>query len=66
MNTQTALNSLPGVAEGVTTAAALQRLARTHGVETPITDCIAAFMEGQITLQQATHNLLSRPLKSEV
>ncbi|MGG6429028.1 NAD(P)H-dependent glycerol-3-phosphate dehydrogenase [Acetobacter ghanensis] len=65
MNTHAALGSLPGVAEGVTTAAALQALARAHGVETPITDCIAAFMEGQITLPQATHSLLSRPLKSE-
>ncbi|MBS0966692.1 MAG: NAD(P)H-dependent glycerol-3-phosphate dehydrogenase [Acetobacter okinawensis] len=66
MSTHTALGSLPGVAEGVTTAAALQALARTHGVETPITDCIAAFMEGRITLAQATHSLLSRPLRSEV
>lgn len=66
MSTHTALGSLPGVAEGVTTAAALQALARTHGVETPITDCIAAFMEGRITLTQATHSLLSRPLRSEV
>ncbi|GAN70931.1 glycerol-3-phosphate dehydrogenase [NAD(P)+] [Acetobacter syzygii] len=66
MTTHTALNSLPGVAEGVTTASALQALARSHGVETPITDCIAAFMEGQISLPQATHSLLSRPLKSEV
>lgn len=66
MSTHTALSSLPGVAEGVTTAAALQALARAHGVETPITDCIAAFMEGQISLPQATQSLLSRPLKSEL
>ena len=65
MSTHTAQSSLPGVAEGVTTAAALQALARQHGVQTPITDCIAAFMEGRITLAQATHSLLSRPLKSE-
>lgn len=65
MSTHTAQSSLPGVAEGVTTAAALQALARQHGVDTPITDCIAAFMEGRITLAQATHSLLSRPLKSE-
>ena len=66
MSTHTALGSLPGVAEGVTTAAALQALGRMHKVDTPITDCIAAFMEGRITLEKATHSLLSRPLKSEV
>ncbi|MFT9258564.1 MAG: NAD(P)H-dependent glycerol-3-phosphate dehydrogenase [Acetobacter sp.] len=64
--TQDAVAGLPGVAEGVTTAEALLTLARQHGVDAPITECIAAFLEGRLTLAQAQARLLGRPLKSEI
>ncbi|MBO1323575.1 NAD(P)H-dependent glycerol-3-phosphate dehydrogenase [Acetobacter sp. TBRC 12305] len=64
--TQDAMAALPGVAEGVTTAEALLTLARQHGVDAPITECIAAFLEGRLTLAQAQARLLARPLKSEI
>ncbi|GBR60927.1 glycerol-3-phosphate dehydrogenase [Acetobacter senegalensis DSM 18889] len=64
--TQTALATLPGVAEGVTTADALLALARQHKVDVPITACIAAFLEGRITLPQAQEQLLTRPLRTEL
>ncbi|MGD7068943.1 NAD(P)H-dependent glycerol-3-phosphate dehydrogenase [Acetobacter sp. AAB5] len=63
---QTALATLPGVAEGVTTADALLALARHHTVDVPITACIAAFLEGKITLPQAQEQLLTRPLRTEL
>lgn len=64
-STTEALASLPGVAEGVTTADALVTLAAQAGVEAPITQCIAAFLEGRLTLSHAQAQLLSRPLKEE-
>ena len=64
--TRDAVAGLPGVAEGVTTADALLTLARQHGVDAPITDCIAAFLQGGLTLAQAQGRLLGRPLKSEI
>ncbi|AOW47028.1 NAD(P)H-dependent glycerol-3-phosphate dehydrogenase [Acetobacter ascendens] len=64
--TQTALATLPGVAEGVTTADALLALARQHKVDVPITACIAAFLEGVLTLPQAQEQLLTRPLRTEL
>lgn len=63
---QSALATLPGVAEGVTTADALLALARHHKVDVPITACIAAFLEGKITLPQAQEQLLTRPLRTEL
>ncbi|QEO16710.1 NAD(P)H-dependent glycerol-3-phosphate dehydrogenase [Acetobacter vaccinii] len=64
--TREALAGLPGVAEGVTTAAALLALARKHEVDAPITECITAFLEGRLSLPQAQTQLLSRPLKGEL
>ncbi|GAB30051.1 glycerol-3-phosphate dehydrogenase [Acetobacter pasteurianus] len=64
--TQTALATLPGVAEGVTTADALLALAHQRKVDVPITACIAAFLEGRITLPQAQEQLLTRPLRTEL
>ncbi len=62
---QKAISDLPGVAEGLTTASALLALARTHQVDAPITECITAFLEGQLNLAQAQKLLLSRPTKDE-
>ena len=64
--TREALAGLPGVAEGVTNAAALLALARKHEVDAPITECITAFLEGRLSLPQAQTQLLSRPLKGEL
>ena len=60
-----AILDLPGVAEGVTTASALLALARTSQVDVPLTECITAFLEGQINLAEAQKLLLSRPIKDE-
>ena len=56
-----ALTTLPGVAEGVTTASALLSIARRHNVHVPITETIASFLSGSLTLAQAQDKLLSRP-----
>ncbi len=64
-STTDALASLHGVAEGVSTAEALVALAAQTGVDAPITQCIAAFLAGKLTLSHAQAMLLSRPLKEE-
>ncbi|MFT7059651.1 MAG: glycerol-3-phosphate dehydrogenase (NAD(P)+) [Pseudorhodobacter sp.] len=51
--------------EGVATAKAAAKLARQLGVETPITAMVAALAADEITLSDAIHRLMSRPLKQE-
>lgn len=51
--------------EGVATARAVADLGRRDGIAMPVTTMVAAFTEGQITLPQAIHALMSRPLKEE-
>jgi glycerol-3-phosphate dehydrogenase (NAD(P)+) len=51
--------------EGVATAKAVSNLAKTTGVDMPITTMIAALIDQNITLPQAISALLTRPLKQE-
>jgi glycerol-3-phosphate dehydrogenase (NAD(P)+) len=51
--------------EGAATARAAAALAAKAGIDMPITSMIAALVDQQITLPQAIHSLLSRPLKQE-
>ncbi|MFC8676838.1 NAD(P)H-dependent glycerol-3-phosphate dehydrogenase [Streptomyces griseorubiginosus] len=51
--------------EGVKSAEAILELARTHGVEMPITETIAALLHGKISLEEAVAALMQRPAKPE-
>ncbi len=53
------------VAEGVASAPAVQALARRLGVEMPICEAVAKIVAGEIGVERAIEDLLSRPLKSE-
>ena len=62
---ETALAGKISVAEGVASAPAVRQLARKLGVETPISDAVAAILAGEIGVDAAIAGLLARPLKSE-
>ncbi len=51
--------------EGVATARAVSAMARSLGIDMPITAMIAALVAREITLPQAVLALMSRPLKQE-
>lgn len=51
--------------EGAATAKAVSNIAKTSGIDMPITAMIAALIDQDITLPQAISALLSRPLKQE-
>jgi glycerol-3-phosphate dehydrogenase (NAD(P)+) len=51
--------------EGVKSAEAILNLARTHGVDMPITDIISALLHEKVTLEQAAAALMERPPKPE-
>lgn len=51
--------------EGASTAKAVSNLARSKGLDLPITTMIAALIDNHIDLQTAIDTLLSRPLKKE-
>ncbi len=53
------------VAEGVASAPAVRDLARRLGVEAPICEAVAAILAGDIDVDAAIRNLLSRPLREE-
>ena len=53
------------VAEGVTTAPMIMRLAGKYNVDMPICSAVNHVLNGDITAQDAAANLLNRPLKSE-
>jgi glycerol-3-phosphate dehydrogenase (NAD(P)+) len=50
-----------GVAEGVSTAAALADLARSHGVDMPIVEAVNAVLHGGARVEDAIAGLLARP-----
>ena len=61
-----ALASLGGpVAEGVPTAGAIVELARTVGVEMPISETVMSFLEGTTAPREAVSRLMTRSLKEE-
>jgi glycerol-3-phosphate dehydrogenase (NAD(P)+) len=59
------LGDLGHVAEGVRSAREVVRLARTKGVDMPVTDAVNAVLEGGISPAAAVDRLLSRDLKQE-
>jgi glycerol-3-phosphate dehydrogenase (NAD(P)+) len=61
-----ALSGKRSVAEGVTSAPAVKALGRRLGVEMPISEAVARIVAGEIGVERAIEDLLSRPLKSEV
>jgi glycerol-3-phosphate dehydrogenase (NAD(P)+) len=60
-----ALGGKLSIAEGADSAPAVRSLARKLGVETPISDAVAAILAGEIGIDAAIAGLLARPLKSE-
>ncbi|WP_405562805.1 oxidoreductase subunit [Streptomyces phaeochromogenes] len=52
-------------AEGVKSCKAILGLARRDGVELPITEVVAAVIDGQITVQDVANHLMSRTPKPE-
>jgi len=53
------------VAEGAFTAPVLVQAARAVGVEMPISEAVAALLEGRVDVKRAVEALLARPLKDE-
>src|SRR4051812_28770605 len=53
------------VAEGVASAPAVRQLARKLGVDTPICEATAAILAGEVGVDEAIRDLLSRPLREE-
>jgi len=65
MTLDEALAGKLSVAEGVASAPAVRDLARKLGVETPICEAVAAILAGQVGVDDAIRDLLSRPLREE-
>ncbi|KCZ45549.1 MULTISPECIES: NAD(P)H-dependent glycerol-3-phosphate dehydrogenase [unclassified Hyphomonas] len=59
------LGARNAVTEGVATAPVLRKLAAKHGVEMPISDAVAAVIEGEISVDEAIVRLLMRPNRAE-
>ncbi|HRK25143.1 MAG TPA: NAD(P)H-dependent glycerol-3-phosphate dehydrogenase, partial [Beijerinckiaceae bacterium] len=53
------------LAEGAATAPALASLARRHGVEMPISEAVAAVLDGRLSVAAAIQALLARPSRGE-
>ncbi|MGP1394796.1 MAG: NAD(P)H-dependent glycerol-3-phosphate dehydrogenase [Inquilinaceae bacterium] len=53
------------VSEGVHTAGAVVRLARTHGIDMPISGAVDAVLSGGADIDATVRALLDRPLKAE-
>ncbi|MBI1254100.1 MAG: NAD(P)H-dependent glycerol-3-phosphate dehydrogenase [Hyphomonas sp.] len=59
------LGARHSVTEGVATAPVLRQLARARGIEMPISEAVAAVVEGEISVDEAILALLMRPVKAE-
>ena len=62
---QTVVDELGHVAEGVMTAREVDRLARSLQVDMPISQAVAAVLDGQLDARAAVEQLLARSPKSE-
>jgi glycerol-3-phosphate dehydrogenase (NAD(P)+) len=51
--------------EGAFTAQVLREMARSKNVDMPITEAVAAVLDGQLSVQDAIDMLLTRPFKAE-
>ena len=65
MKPDDAISKVGMVVEGAKTAKAASRLAKRHGVDMPITECICECLDGKITAQEAVDLLMGRKRKSE-
>lgn len=65
MSLNEAIEATGGTAEGVKSSASVLDLARTHGVEMPITQGVVGVIEGKLPIDKLGAVLLSRPLKPE-
>ena len=63
---EAALSGRLSVAEGVASAPAVRALAARLGVDTPICEAVAAIVAGEVGVDQAIRDLLSRPLTTEL
>jgi glycerol-3-phosphate dehydrogenase (NAD(P)+) len=59
------LSHMRMVAEGVTTAGCVVRLAARHSVEMPIAEKVNALLQGHISPDKAVMELMTRTLKHE-
>jgi glycerol-3-phosphate dehydrogenase (NAD(P)+) len=59
------LRGLGHVAEGVSTASAVERLARERGVEMPITSAVCRVLNASVSPREAVRELLQRDLRAE-
>jgi glycerol-3-phosphate dehydrogenase (NAD(P)+) len=59
------LRELGHVAEGVTTAREVSRLAREQGVEMPITEAVRGILDQELPPKEAVAALLNREIKDE-
>ena len=59
------LSARKAFTEGVHTAGAVVAVARKHGVEMPICEAVNAVVKGAMSVDEAVHALLSRPLRPE-
>lgn len=59
------LSKRVAVTEGVFTTAAVVELAAQKGIEMPITGAVHAILEGQLSVDEAIMELMSRPFKAE-
>jgi glycerol-3-phosphate dehydrogenase (NAD(P)+) len=59
------LGSRASVTEGVYTAAAVVRIARSRGIEMPLCEAVFDIIEGHATVDAAIARLMQRPLKAE-
>jgi glycerol-3-phosphate dehydrogenase (NAD(P)+) len=53
------------LAEGEFTAPVLMELAAAKGVDMPVSNAVAAILQGTVTINEAIENLLTRPFKAE-
>ena len=51
--------------EGASTANAVSKLAKTRGIDMPLAHTVSALVDQKMSVEQAIHLLLSRPLKEE-
>jgi glycerol-3-phosphate dehydrogenase (NAD(P)+) len=63
---EAALAGKRSVAEGVASAPAVRALGKRLGVDLPICEAVAKIVAGEIGVERAIEDLLSRPLKSEI
>jgi glycerol-3-phosphate dehydrogenase (NAD(P)+) len=53
------------LAEGAFTASVLAEMARAAAIPMPICDCVAAILDGKLSIDEAVDALMNRPVRSE-